>query len=186
MRTFIAVDCNNKEKISNIQQNILQSFPNNTRLIRPVNKENLHFTLFFLGEVEKKQLELISNKINEIEFEKFEIKYRKIGVFPSIKYPKIIWIGLDENGERKLNSLYELVKMKMEQIGVRPDKPFKPHLTLFRVKGPIANMEQYLNKYCNQSYIDYYDLIDKLHIKKSELFSSGPVYSNILTNFAKN
>jgi RNA 2',3'-cyclic 3'-phosphodiesterase len=185
MRTFIAVDCNNKEKIFNIQQNILQSFPNFNSLIRPVNKENLHFTLFFFGDIEKRQLDLISNKMNEILFEKFEINYRKIGVFPSFKYPKVIWIGVDEKSERKLNSLYELIRMKMEQIGFKPDKQFKPHLTLFRVKRPITNIEQYINKYNNEMDIDFIDLIDKIYIKKSELFSHGPVYSNILTIFAK-
>ena len=185
MRTFIAVDCNNKEKISNLQQNILKSFPNFNSLLRPINIENLHFTLFFFGEIEGKQLELITNKMNEIVFERFEINYRKIGVFPSFKYPKVIWIGIDDKSERELNSLFELVKFKMEQIGFRPDKQFKPHLTIFRVKKPIANLEQYLNKYNNDVSIDFSDIIDKIHIKKSELFSSGPVYSNILTIFAK-
>jgi 2'-5' RNA ligase len=37
----------------------------------------------------------------------------------------------------ELNSLFELVKFKMEQIDLRPDKQFKPHLTIFRVKGPL-------------------------------------------------
>lgn len=184
MRTFIAVDCNNKEKILNLQQKILKFFPNFNSSIRPVNIENLHFTLFFIGDIENKHLELISKKMNEIVFEKFEINYRKIGAFPSFKYPKVIWIGVDEESEKKLNSLFELVKFKMEQIDFRPDKQFKPHLTLFRVKRPIANIEQYLNKY-NDVSIDFSDLIDKIYIKKSELFSSGSVYSNILTIFAK-
>jgi 2'-5' RNA ligase len=184
MRTFIAVDCNNKNQISNLQQNILKSFPDFNSSIRPVNIENLHFTLFFFGDMENKQIELISNKMNEIVFEKFEINYRKIGAFPSFRYPKVIWIGVDEKSERELNSLFELVKFKMEQIGFKPDKQFKPHLTLFRVKRPIANIEQYLNKY-NDVSIDFSDIIDKMYIKKSELFSSGPVYSNILTIFAK-
>ena len=184
MRTFIAVDCNNKNQISNLQQNILKSFPDFNSSIRPVNIENLHFTLFFFGDIENKQIELISNKMNEIVFEKFEINYRKIGAFPSFKYPKIIWIGVDEKSERELNSLFELVKFKMEQIGFKPDKQFKPHLTLFRVKRSIANIEQYLNKY-NDVSIDFSDIIDKMYIKKSELFSSGPVYSTILTIFAK-
>jgi RNA 2',3'-cyclic 3'-phosphodiesterase len=184
MRTFIAVDCNNKNQISNLQQNILKSFPDFNSSIRPVNIENLHFTLFFFGDIENKQIELIANKMNEIVFEKFEINYRKIGAFPSFKYPKVIWMGVDEKSEIGLNSLFELVKFKMEQIGFKPDKQFKPHLTLFRVKRPIANIEQYLNKYNNVS-IDFSDIIDKMYIKKSELFSSGPVYSNILTIFAK-
>jgi|SRR5215208_6679076 len=184
MRTFIAVDCTNKEKIFNLQQNIINSFPNFNSLIRPVTIENLHFTLFFFGDIETKQLELISNKLKEIVFEKFEINYRKIGAFPSFKYPKVIWIGVDEKSEKELNSLFELVKLKMEQIDFRSDKQFKAHLTLFRVKRPIANIEQYLNKYNNLS-IDFSDIIDKIYIKKSELFSFGPVYSNILTIFAK-
>jgi 2'-5' RNA ligase len=58
-------------------------------------------------------------------------------------------------------------------------------LTIFRVKRPIANLEQYLNKYNNDVSIDFSDTIDKIYIKKSELFSSGPVYSNILAIFAK-
>ena len=185
MRTFIAVDCNNKEKISNLQQNILRSFPSFNDLLRPVNIENLHFTLFFFGEIESKQLELIINKMNEIVFENFEVNYRKIGAFPSFKYPKVIWIGIDDQSERKLNSLFDLVKFKMEQIGFKPDKQFKPHLTIFRVKRPIVNLELYLNKYNNDVSIDFSDIIDKIHIKKSELFSSGPVYSNILTIYAK-
>jgi 2'-5' RNA ligase len=73
----------------------------------------------------------------------------------------------------------------MEQIGFKPDKQFKPHLTIFRVKRPIVNLEKYLNKYNNDASIDFSDIIDKIHIKKSELFSSGPVYSNILTIYAK-
>ena len=184
MRTFIALDCHNKEKIFILQQKILKSFANFNSSIKPVNIENLHFTLFFFGDIENKHLELISNKMNEIVFEKFEINYRKIGAFPSLKYPKVIWIGVDEESEKKLNSLFELVKFKMEQIDFRPDKQFKPHLTLFRVKRPIANIEHYLNKY-NDISIDFSDLIDKIYIKKSELFSSGPVYSNILTIVAK-
>ena len=185
MRTFIAVDCNNKEKISNLQQNILRSFTSFNDLLRPVNIENLHFTLFFFGEIGSKQLESIINKMKEIVFENFEINYRKIGAFPSFKYPKVIWIGIDDQSERKLNSLFDLVKFKMEQIGFKPDKRFKPHLTIFRIKRPIANIEQYLNKYNNDVSIDFSDIIDKIHIKKSELFSSGPIYSNILTIYAK-
>lgn len=185
MRTFIAVECNNKEKISNLQQNILRSFPSFNDVLRPVNIENLHFTLFFFGEIESKQLESIINKMKEIVFENFEINYREIGAFPSFKYPKVIWIGIDDQSERKLNSLFDLVKFKMEQIGFKPDKQFKPHLTIFRVKRPIVNLEQYLNKYNNNTSIDFSDIIDKIHIKKSELFPSGPVYSNILTIYAK-
>jgi len=75
------------------------------------------------------------------------------------------------------------VKSKMEQIGFKPDKQFKPHLTLFRLKKPISNIKDHLPK--DTDFIAGSDIIDKIHIKKSELFPSGPVYSNISTVFAK-
>ncbi|HET7642259.1 MAG TPA: RNA 2',3'-cyclic phosphodiesterase [Nitrososphaeraceae archaeon] len=185
MRTFIAVDCNNKEKIYSIQQDLLIYLSNFHSILKPVKFENLHFTLFFLGETDDNQVDLIRNKLNEIEFKQFEISYRKLGVFPSIKYPKIIWIGVDTLSEQKLSALYELVLSKMKQIGFRADKHFTPHLTIFRVKNINTNMEQYLNKYKNDANIDFSDIIDKIQFKKSELFSTGPIYSNILTIYPK-
>ncbi len=185
MRTFIAVDCNNKEKIYTLQQDILNYLPNFHNILRPVKFENLHFTLFFLGEIENNQIDLIRNKLNEIEFEQFEVNYSQLGVFPSFKYPKVIWIGVDHISEQKLVSLYELVKIKMDQIGFKADKYFKPHLTIFRVKNIETNMEQYLNRYKNDANIDFSDIIDKIQFKKSELLSTGPIYSNILTIYSK-
>jgi RNA 2',3'-cyclic 3'-phosphodiesterase len=181
---FIAIDCNNKEEISNIQQMILNSIPSiNGKILKAVDPGNLHFTLFFFGEVDDKSVEQIKNKMNEITFQSFHIIYKQIGAFPSFKFPKVIWIGLDENSTRKLISIFELVRFKMEQIGFKPDKQFKPHLTLFRVKKPIANIKNCLTKYTD--FIAGSDKIDKIHLKKSELFQSGPVYSNIMTIFAK-
>jgi 2'-5' RNA ligase len=72
----------------------------------------------------------------------------------------------------------------MEQIGFKSDKQFKPHLTLFRLKRPIRNIEEYLSKY--RDLIGGSEIIDKIHLKKSELFPSGPVYSNISTVYATN
>ena len=102
MRTFIAVDCNNKEKIWNIQQMILNSLPRLDGTIKAIAPENLHFTLFFFGEVDDKKVEKIKNKMNEITFQGFEIIYKKIGVFPSYKFPKVIWIGLDDNSDKEI------------------------------------------------------------------------------------
>jgi 2'-5' RNA ligase len=96
MRTFIAADCNNKDKIYMIQQDLVRYLPEFPNILRPVQFENLHFTLFFLGEIDDNQVHLIRDKLNEIEFEQIEINYRKLGVFPSVEYPKIIWIGISK------------------------------------------------------------------------------------------
>ena len=84
--------------------------------MKAIDPQNLHFTLFFFGEVDDKTVEQIKNKMNEITFQGFEIIYKTIGVFPSYKFPKVIWIGLDDNSTKKFNSLFELVKLKWNKL----------------------------------------------------------------------
>ena len=74
MRTFIAVDCNNKEKILNIQQMIRTSLLHLNGNIKPTLPENLHFTLFFFVDIDDTTVERIKHKINEIRFQEFEIR----------------------------------------------------------------------------------------------------------------
>ena len=65
MRTFIAIDCNNKEKIWNLQQMILNSTPTLNGVMKAIDPQNLHFTLFFFGEVDDKKVEQIKNKMKD-------------------------------------------------------------------------------------------------------------------------
>ena len=73
--------------------------------------------------------------LNSIKFSKFIINFRGIGVFPTLKFPRIIWIGTDENGGALLIKLAKNVEDVLAPLGFSVDKPFKPHITVFRIKN---------------------------------------------------
>ena len=70
-----------------------------------------------------------------------------------------------------------MVVEKLSSLGFQADKPFKPHLTIFRVKNKIGNISDDLKKY--QSYSFGVQRISELKFKQSVLSSDGPIYSDL-------
>src|SRR5918999_1077892 len=72
---------------------------------------------------------------------------------------------------------------KLSELGFRADKPFSAHMTILRSKGRTVNTSYISSKYQGRTFGS--DWIDKVHLKKSELRTSGSIYSNVLTVEAK-
>src|SRR5215210_8729256 len=145
---FIAVDISSKDNIEKLQHKLQISAGWNKLLLKPVSKQSFHFTLIFLGEVTINTVDKIKTNLSEIQFEPIKITYTGIGGFPNSNAARVIWMGVDEEGGRKLVSLAEKVRSRMEDIDFRPDKPFTPHMTLFRVKtGRLKIATELLSDY---------------------------------------
>ena len=68
-----------------------------------------------------------------------------VGVFPKPSSPRVIWVGTNE-GADELEKLAEMIRIKLSQFGFQPDKKFKPHVTMFRVKKKLkASRMNYKN-----------------------------------------
>jgi RNA 2',3'-cyclic 3'-phosphodiesterase len=179
-RIFIAADASSKDIIEKLQYKIQMSAGWNSQLLKPVSKQSFHFTLIFLGEVTIETIDIIKTKIAGIKFEPIKITYNGIGGFPNSNAARVIWIGVDAEGGRKLTDLAEKVRSKMKEIGFMPDKPFIPHMTLFRIKtGKLKITTKLSSEYDHISYGS--DIINKVHLKRSDLTSSGPIYTDIFT-----
>lgn len=173
MRTFVAVDIDDQKvlkSIENIQKNL-------KILAKPIPLNNIHFTLSFLGEISNEISKNIQEKLSSIEFPSFEVEIKGIGVFPKPSFPRIIWAGTDSKGGSKLIDLASSVSEKLSELGFRSDKPFKPHITIFRVKNKIANISDDLKMY--QSFSFGSQKVSRIKFKQSVLDSKGPVYSDI-------
>ena len=179
-RIFIAVDASSKDTIEKLQHRIQISAGWNSQLLKPVSKQSFHFTLIFLGEIPIKTIDIIKTKLSEIQFEPIKITYTGIGGFPNSNTARVIWIGVDAEGGRKLIVLAEKVRSKMKDIGFMPDKPFTPHMTLFRIKtGKLKITAKLLSEYDRIPFSS--EIINKVHLKRSDLTSSGPIYTDIFT-----
>ena len=153
--------------------------------VKPIDKQNFHFTVIFLGHMDLTIINELSKKLLEIKFEPIEITYRGLGVFPSSNFARIIWVGVDERSKQEISNLAENITSKTISLGIRTDKQFIPHITLFRnkMRGGNLHLGDILSKFENKIF--GYDVIDKIQLKRSELTPSGPIYSNIFTVHAK-
>jgi len=176
MRTFVAVEVASQDAIKNMLE--FQKMLLNAGLrAKPVTANQLHFTLMFLGEINESMLDSIKNKLIDMKFDPIQVTYTGIGAFPSFKSPRVIWIGVDNVSAPKLIQLAKEVETRLNALGFRSDKPFAPHITLFRVKDRIkdaGNIMEHKNKIFGN------DLLNEVKVKKSDLMPSGPVYSDLV------
>jgi len=173
MRTFVAIEVSNKDVLNSIHK--IQTELNIKA--KPVELHNMHFTVQFLGEVSEEMIEKISDVLNSIDFSAFSISFAGIGVFPIPNSPRVIWIGTDD-GINELEKLAEMICSKLSDIGFSPDKKFKPHVTIFRVKNKIEDLSSKLEKFSSCSFGK--QLISEIKLKKSELTPNGPIYTDLL------
>lgn len=179
MRVFVAIEITNNEVISSIKK-----FQEGINIdAKPVELANLHFTLQFLGEISKEMAQKIIQSLQTIEFSSFDVNLKEIGAFPKPKFPRVVWIGTDESGGNMLIQLSKKVEKMLEPLGFFSDKPFKPHITVFRIKKKIGDISGELedNKMVNFGIQN----VSNIKLKKSVLSPNGPIYSDLLEIKAK-
>ena len=184
LRAFIAADITNRGGIEKLQKELSEAAGWRAGEVRPVENQNLHFTLIFLGDIGNATVEAIKSKLSELNFESIKITYSGLGGFPSLSFANVIWIGVDQEGSRRFTSVADSVISKIKDIGISPNKPFTPHLTIFRVKKRNFWLdERLLARYIARSFGT--DTIEKISLKMSTLSSLGASYSDIFTVQAK-
>lgn len=181
IRSFIAVALPPSiiDDINNIKE-ILYSY---RFKVRWVKSENIHLTLKFLGDLNAADIEAVDAAMNRAVKETVPItlSVKGAGVFPGIKRPRVVWLGM--GGQVPL--LIALQKALDENLGTagfeKEKRPFKAHLTLGRVKGAIdaAMLGKALSEMMNFESMPF--VIDRIFLIKSELKPSGPVYTKLIS-----
>jgi len=173
MRTFVAIEISNNDIINSIKKFQTEININ----AKPVESKNFHFTLQFLGEISEEILQKIIQALHKIEFSSFSVNLKGVGAFPKSKSPRVVWVGTDNDGGNMLIQLSKKVEKALEPLGFFSDKPFKPHLTVFRIKKKIGDITNELD---SQKTIDFgMQEVTNLKLKKSELTPDGPIYSDL-------
>jgi|SRR3989344_471051 len=170
MRVFISI-----EPSEHVKSKIFHEFETlqNKNLFKGkfVEKQNLHLTLKFLGEISEEKLEEIIKKLNEIKFQKFNCEVGKTGFFDNEKYIRIIWVELACD---KLKELQKQISEKIPEI--HSDlKEFNSHITTARVKS-VINKERLIEDIKKIHLKDLNFEVNEFLLMKSELTELGPIY----------
>jgi 2'-5' RNA ligase len=105
--------------------------------VRWVERENLHLTLKFLGNVRDEELPGICAILDEAasQVEPFEFDISGLTSAPPMGQMRMIWAKIEEPTGR-LKLLYEMLDEAFESLGYKKERRmFHPHLTVGRVKS---------------------------------------------------
>ncbi len=175
MRTFIGIKL--PEKVKDDIYEIISYLKGSRADVKWVEKENLHITLKFIGEIEENTFNEIKEDLKSIWFTPFEIFLEGNGVFPNYYRPRVLWIGLRFK-ENTLESLFEKIEDKLLPLGIEKEsRSFNPHLTLGRIRGR-RNLDKLLKKFREEKIRGYRNsyLVESFSLFESILRREGPVY----------
>jgi len=177
IRSFLAIELPKPilRKIEEVQGDFRSTHAD----VRWVNPEKIHLTLKFFGNIEESRIDPIFKFIGEVirNTHPFSLKVRGVGAFPSLKNPRVIWMGL-VNGKEVLASLQKQIEIQLGKIGFQPeDRPFHPHLTLGRMRSSRGKEELVgrMEKHRDEEFGDF--KIERVVLFKSDLKPTGPIYT---------
>lgn len=153
--------------------------------IRWVQAQNIHLTIKFLGNVSVANQDLLISSLTSeaSRHTTFELSVGKLGVFPSIHHPKVIWVGIEAPDE--LYALHRGVESEMARLGYAPEERlFSPHLTLGRVSRNASSEEfQQISHALSQCKVGFLGAlrVHSLELFRSDLKPSGAVYTRLIS-----
>lgn len=176
MRTFIAIDVT--EELKRKTDEIIEKLMRRGFRANWVKPENLHLTLFFLGEMKKSTVDEMTEKLcDRIRgFPSFSFDVNGLNFFKKGGGPRVIWIAVEKN--QALQKLYEELRIELLKYGYMKESEnrFIPHITIARVKH-YPEMWEKLIKDINMEKstvpVSYFT------VYSSNLTPDGPIYTPV-------
>ena len=143
-----------------------------------------HLTLKFLGETNEARIPAIKAALADVDFSAFTMRAGSAGAFPDTRRPKVLWLGLTEGGEQAA-ALAQSIEDALSAIGIpREKKPFRPHLTLGRIRKPApGDWTPVLDAAATHPWPAF--MVDKFTLWQSTLPPGGAIHTPLVEFTAK-
>lgn len=179
MRLFIAVEISEEIKTGLVK--IIDKLKETDADVKWVRQEGMHITLKFLGEVDEKRKDKIIESLEKISEKRhpFIVTFKGLGVFPDLKRPRVVWVGI-EKGKEELSDIAKELDAHLSELGFLCEKrEFAPHLTLARVKSSRGRKEltEGLSSYNN--FVLPKLIVNEIILMQSILKREGAEYKRV-------
>ena len=148
-----------------------------------VREPLMHLTLKFLGEQPDERLGEIKDVLASVAGRHRELVMNigGIGAFPNFRRARVVWIGVA--GDPRLELLHHDVEVACESIGFEIEgRPFRPHLTLARVKTPIPDDKaRELSRLAKRTDYRTDFIVRSVDLMRSDLSSDGSTYTTLVS-----
>lgn len=177
MRLFFAVD------LPDTLRHQIASATAHAREVAPrvawVAPALLHITVKFLGECDESMERDVRARAREVVrgVAPIAVSLEGGGAFPNFWAPRVVWIGMRH--AQPLVQLAQRLDDALATLGLERDRrPFRPHLTLGRVKTPLARDVAAQLELALRTLRSSWPLqLTNLSLMQSQLSAAGPRYS---------
>ncbi|HUI85854.1 MAG TPA: RNA 2',3'-cyclic phosphodiesterase [Nitrososphaerales archaeon] len=178
MRAFVALELPNEQLLGNLvtlQQELARCGAD----LKLVERNNLHYTVKFLGEISESQASEADRRLRELRLVGGEVTVEGLGAFPSTVHPNIVWVGVAPQDKQFVVHLAETAIGALRGIGEAENRAFEPHLTLARVR--TGKNREALSSFIqgNSSRVFGKAPLVEIKLKSSVLTPKGPIYSDV-------
>lgn len=106
--------------------------------LRLESPERWHLTLNFLGEVDGGRIPDLVQVLRKATQGVVSLTFhlQGLGAFPELHRPRVFWVGTA--GDDCLRALQHRLQQAVQSVGLTAAEAFVPHLTLARVRLPVA------------------------------------------------
>ena len=180
IRSFLAIELPPEvlNEIAGIQERLKNAIRGYISWVRPAG---IHLTLKFFGNISESDIQNISQVAQNtiVNVRPFTLNVRRVGAFPDVNRPRVLWLGMDGDVD-VLIKLQKEMDRGFQQCGFqKEDRPFRPHLTLARIKEPkgVIGLAKILEK--SEDYEAGSFSVGSLNLFKSELTPKGAIYTKL-------
>lgn len=180
IRAFVAVML--PEPLTGFVSGVQQTLKSSGLRIAWVPAGNVHLTLKFLGDIEPVETDLIADAMAECaqQFDSLVFSARGLGVFPDLRRPRVVWLGITGDVPR-LIAFQKDLDTRLTAIGKGRFKPeerlFKGHLTIGRIKarldsGILVKSLREAGMVQSPAFT-----VNTIHLMQSRLTQAGAIYT---------
>ncbi len=151
--------------------------------VKWVAPDNIHLTVKFLGEVDESRAGAIEDGLRHAvgDTKTFAVPVGQFGAFPSVKRPRVLWVGCETPPVLEL--LADAVEREMSQLGFETEgRAFRPHVTIGRVRrearpAELKGLEKDLER------LEFFEepQIASVDLMRSHLGPKGPRYERLVS-----
>ncbi len=179
MRLFVSVDL--PDRLTDAVRAVQSEFEDASGLSF-TDPTQAHITLKFLGEVDPDRSDAVADMvaagIDDAAVDPFEVSVKDLGVFPSLEYISVLWVGI-EQGSVPLTRLHNAIEERAVAAGFAPEEhEFTPHVTIARMEH--AGGKQLVQQTVRTQTPDLGRFrAETVALTESELTPDGPEYSTV-------
>ncbi|ELZ29634.1 2'-5' RNA ligase [Halosimplex carlsbadense 2-9-1] len=177
-RLFVSVDLDGlADEVAAVQERFSSASGLNV-----TDPEGAHVTLKFLGDTDTERVDALVDElaaaVADAGVAPFECEFGGLGVFPSLDYISVVWVGTRSGGE-ELTRLHEAVEERTTAMGFdAEDHDFTPHVTVARMDH--AGGKELVQEAVREGDPDVGRLaVEEIRLKESVLGPDGPTYDTV-------